>query len=370
MASPPQVACDNRSLDLESSWKWCQQLCRSSRSSFYYSFALLDPPRRQAMSALYAFARITDDLGDAERRPELRHADLAAWQQQLYQWLPQSRSLGTLTTAGVFDMSPNWAAAPWITDQRSNCGTLENNGIKICGLSTDCCALPSRNSDLLADNGNSRSLSQYDLLWPALVESVHRFGIPPQLLEKIILGVAMDLKVVRLQDWEDLRNYCLHVASAVGLACTYIWRSGDEIPVQPAIDCGLAFQLTNILRDVGEDARAGRVYLPASRLEAHGICSSDWLRGCPGGRWSLLIEEVAAEAQRLYASGWDTIHGLTPRSQRMFSLIWHSYRGLLERVVRHKDKLWSEQRIRLPPHQRLWLFTTHLLPTFRPQFPE
>lgn len=179
----------------------------------------------------------------------------------------------------------------------------------------------------------------------------------------------MDVHHHQPRDWLELQHYCYHVASAVGVACTYIWRPvpfsesnlEDQSKIQAAIDCGMAFQLTNILRDIAEDARVGRVYLPQSHFARYNIDRASWLAEQPNGDWEPLVDEVAELARELYASGWQTIYGLSPSSQRMFSLMWRSYRGLLESVVADKQRLWSPRRIRLSKRKRLSLLTTHFL---------
>ncbi len=303
---PPELPVrDSRAI--RDSYSWCRQLCRQSKSSFFASFGLLDPPRRRAMYALYAFARITDDLGDSLEPASLRRQQLEAWRKTLQQRL--------LTTSNG---EPPQHSQPW--------------------------------------------LARYASLWPGLHDAVTTFDIQPQLLLDIVHGVCMDIDHRPPNDWEQLQDYCYHVASAVGLACGQIWRAVDPLPTDSAIQCGIAFQLTNILRDLGEDARLGRIYIPLSELERFGIDRQRWLAGAPDGRWRELVDSVAAEAARKYELGWPTINALTPRSQRMFSLMWHSYRQLLSRIEADKQAVWSQTKIRLPFTARLSLLTSHSLP--------
>src|SRR5690606_1783256 len=104
-------------------------------------------------------------------------------------------------------------------------------------------------------------------VWPALDDTLARFRIPVDLLCDVIAGVRMDLQPVQMATFADLQEYCYHVAGAVGLCCLRIWEV-DAPEAQPlAVDCGLAFQLTNILRDLKEDGVAGRIYLPREDLE-------------------------------------------------------------------------------------------------------
>jgi phytoene synthase len=343
---------DERNLRL--SRQWCARLCRRSKSSFYYSFSLLDRPRRDAMIALYAFARITDDLGDSSEPVDVRTAQLLGWRKLLSEQIPEL--VPTQVPAQVPGASS--PIAPLVTPQApSPAGRLS-------------AANPLTSLDTSGESPNANlSLQQFSLLWPALRDCVTRYQMPRALLDDIVQGVAMDLTHEHPANWGDLRRYCYHVASAVGLACVYIWRAGDEIPEPQAIDCGMAFQLTNILRDIAEDARMGRVYLPLSEFASFGVDLERWLYGDPNGRWQDLVAHVAQEARERYASGWQTIDFLTPPSQRMFSLMWRSYRGLLERVIDSTDQLWGEHKIRLPQSQRLGLFTSHAFPPFFARLP-
>lgn len=304
---------------LRSSRRLCWQICRHSKSSFRASFALLDRPRREAMYALYAFARITDDLGDSHESVQVRSSQLTDWRAQL------------------------WAHCQ-------------------CGSSAADSSHP----------GSTLSPTAVSI-WPAVVECVRQYRIPVQLLDDIISGVAMDLEPAQPRDWSELENYCYHVASCVGLACAHIWSDhscsadipdrvlGTERYTQSAIDCGIAFQLTNILRDIAEDARRGRIYVPHNLFVDYQVSAGGWLRAEPCGNWAEMLDEVAERARRLYRAGWPTIEILSPHSQRMFSLMWRSYRSLLEQVIADKTRLWTTHRIRLPKRQKLGLLTSHFV---------
>lgn len=204
-------------------------------------------------------------------------------------------------------------------------------------------------------------LESFELLWPALADAVETFDIPTELLHAIIEGVRRDVYPTPPADWPELVDYCYHVASAVGLACVHIWKQEPEIPTQAAVDCGIAFQLTNILRDVAEDARQGRLYLPLTELQRFQIDPDQWLNGQPNGRWPELIEHVAHRAEEYYQRGWPTIESLSPRSRRMFSLMWCSYRMLLGRVVARRHRLWQTPRIGLSTIQRFHLLARHMV---------
>ncbi|MCA9157251.1 MAG: squalene synthase HpnC [Planctomycetales bacterium] len=320
------------SADLRASRRWCAQICRQSKSSFLASFALLDSARRQATCALYAFARITDDLGDNAGPAALRAAHL----QQLRSQLWQNCDARTATSLSYSQpINPDYHP---FENGAANFSTLDHRPL------------------------------DFTSLWPALSNCVERYQIPVQLLDDIITGVSMDVQHRQPTDWNELQHYCHHVAAAVGLACTHIWRNAErtlEIPTQAACNCGFAFQLTNILRDISEDARAGRIYIPQAMFDVYSVDRDAWLTCQPSGNWQAMLEEIAEHANKLYLAGWPTIHILSPRSRRMFSLIWHSYRELLPTLMTNKERLWTMQIPHLRKTHRLRMLATHAFTPLR-----
>jgi phytoene synthase len=128
--------------------------------------------------------------------------------------------------------------------------------------------------------------------------------------------------------------------------------------------------LTNILRDVAEDAGCNRIYIPISVLAEHGIEPSCWLAGAPDGNWQRAIDEVGKRARELYHHGWSTIESLSPDGQRMFSLIWRSYHSLLEEVLKHKSRLWNQPKISLPTSRRWSLAASHFVSPLYHRLPQ
>lgn len=290
--------------ELQRSYRFCRAICQKSKSSFLPSFALLPPSQRTGMYALYAFARLSDDLADGPGTPDERREKLASWSSQL--------TIGMQT--------------------EHDCRDLQ--------------------------------ISAGDSIWPALRDTAMRFSIPVQLLEEIVAGVSYDIDQQQPADWDELQDYCYHVASTIGLACVQIWRNetSEPKPNQNAIDCGIAFQLTNILRDIAEDAKAGRIYLPKSSFEKYGVDVERWLSGAPPAGWEPMIDEYVDLAYQHYDQGWSVIDGLTPRGQRMFSLMWRSYRALLDEVVANRGRLWQASKTRLTTKRKLSLYASHYLP--------
>lgn len=327
----------NSADELARSYEWCYRVARASGSSFYRAFWLLERPERLAMFTLYAFARITDDLSDSASANAAGEAAPASGPKPRPAAGEPVDRRAVLLTAWRRQLAHRIAASAESAD-----GELAE-----CQLA----------DYQLAEH----ELAQYELLWPGLKHTVRTYGVPVGLLEDLITGVAMDLHPVRLQNWSQVDRYCYHVASTVGLACTSIWRAADSLPLQQAIDCGLAFQLTNILRDLREDAARNRIYLPIEELQRYGCDVDSWLAQNPRGDWVGLVSSVVERTHALYDSGAGTVDHLSPRGGRMFALMWSSYRQLLEAVDRHKEQLWTHRRLRVSTTQRLRLLAETLL---------
>src|SRR6185369_5380403 len=171
-------------------YRHSQELARRTAGNFYYSFLTLPRDRFRAMCVLYAFMRVTDDIGDDERPAADRTRDLTAWRDAL---------------ARVCD-----------------------------GGTTDHPVLP------------------------AVADILKTYRVPREYLDAVIMGVEADLDTVSFETFAQLNDYCYHVAGAVGLACIHIWGFHDDRAKAAAVDCGTAFQLTNILRDLAEDAARDR----------------------------------------------------------------------------------------------------------------
>ena len=168
---------------------------------------------------------------------------------------------------------------------------------------------------------------------PAFAWAVGRFGLEKQPFLDLLKGVAMDLGPVRIADWPQLRDYCYHVASVVGLMMARIFELRDERGRERAIDLGLAMQLTNILRDVGEDHRLGRVYLPADEMAAHGVSAADLGRAHATPALKTLLRTQAARAREYYTRAEEGIPLLADDgSQFTVWLMRHVYAGILEEV--------------------------------------
>ncbi len=185
---------------------------------------------------------------------------------------------------------------------------------------------------------------------PALADTVKRHAIPPQLLHDVIDGVSMDLHPHGFATFDELADYCYHVASVVGLCCIHIWgyRSEGGQAERLAEHCGLALQLTNILRDVGEDARAGRIYLPREDLERFGVEPGELAAGGrPGERVRELLEFEGRRAYAYYEDARRLVPLVDPVGRPVLRTIVGIYRALLDEIGRREYNV-LDTRVKVP----------------------
>ena len=264
---------------------YCQEKAAGSGSSFYYSFLFLPRPRRQAITALYAFCREVDDVVDE------------------------------CTDGGVARLKLDW----W----RGEVAAL------YAGRPTH-------------------------PVTRALATALPRFNLPQELLLEIIDGMAMDLGAVRYPDFKALHLYCYRVASVVGLLAAEIFGYRDRQTLKYAHDLGLAFQLTNIIRDVGEDARRGRIYLPQDELVRFGVKEEDLFAGRHTEDFRRLMRFQAERAFAAYDKAMAELPPGDRKSQRAGLIMAAIYRCLLEEISRDGFPV-LDRHISLPTRRKLWL---------------
>ncbi|MFO0919816.1 MAG: phytoene/squalene synthase family protein [Planctomycetaceae bacterium] len=272
---------------LVDSHRFCRQVTRRTAANFGYAFWALPNDQRQAMNVLYAFMRLTDDLGDD---PDL---DPATRAQSLIQWRHDLHA----AFLGHYGRGPHW---------------------------------------------------------PALADVARRYEIPCRLLEEVIDGVEMDLNPRDFPAFSDLQNYCYHVAGTVGLCCIRIWGCHEARAEQPAIDCGLAFQLTNILRDLAEDADMGRVYLPQEDLHQFGYPAQELKQRRITPEFMNLMAFETERAWSYYRRAESLKEFLPPAGRRVLGAMQEIYGGLLTEIERRNFDVFS-RRVRLPAWRKLWI---------------
>jgi phytoene synthase len=271
----------------------CTGIIRQHSKSFYFSARLLPAAKRQGIMALYAFCRSSDDLVDNA------HTNSDPYTARQH------------ATAAL----DSWAAL------------------------------------------NSQPIAQADNpVLVAWVDTRRRFGIPGALPEELLNGVRMDLTISRYGTWDDLWLYCYRVASTVGLMSMYITGADTMDAVPYAVQLGVALQLTNILRDVGEDAAAGRIYLPEEDMARFGYTEEMLLGGEVNRSFVNLMQYEIARARALYAAAWPGIAMLPADSRVAVAAAATVYQGILAKieasannVFTHRAHLSMAEKVRALP---------------------
>ena len=290
-------------ITVETSYAWCEHVARLQAKNFYYSFLLLPKAQRRAMCAIYAFMRYCDDLSDEVSDDP--HEDQ--------------------TPAGRAE-----AIAGWLDDLRK----------ALSGA-----AVPEH------------------YVWPAFTDAVERYKIPHQYFFDMIDGVSSDLEPRRVQTFEELYGYCYHVASVVGLTIVHIFGFDSPEALELAEKCGVAFQLTNILRDVKEDAEKQRVYLPAEDLARFHVSPETFE---PRERFVDLMKFEAERARDYYRQSAPLVGMVHARSRASLRALIGIYSRLLDHIVALNYDVLSV-RIRVPTWEKLWVLARSLAgDRFRP----
>lgn len=188
----------------------------------------------------------------------------------------------------------------------------------------------------------------------ALVPVIAEFAVPQEQLLEIIDGMEMDLQQSRYLDFKALSLYCYRVASVVGLLAAEIFGYQDRKTLKYAHDLGMAFQLTNIIRDVGEDARRGRVYLPMDELKRFEVPVADILNARHSDNFRKLMEFQIERAEQFYAQAMSMLPAVDRKTQRPGLVMAAIYRTLLEEI-KNDGCLVLNQRTSLTPIRKLWI---------------
>ena len=188
----------------------------------------------------------------------------------------------------------------------------------------------------------------------ALVPVVKQFNLPQEHLMEIIDGMEMDLEHTRYPDFKSLQLYCYRVASVVGLLAAEIFGYTDRQTQKYAHDLGIAFQLTNIIRDVGEDARRNRIYLPIDELEQFGVSEADILNANETENFQKLMAFQIERAQRYYQQAIDYLPAVDRKAQRTGLIMAAIYRATLDEVIASGCHVLKE-RVSLTARYKIWL---------------
>jgi len=188
----------------------------------------------------------------------------------------------------------------------------------------------------------------------ALAPFIGEYSLPQEHLDAIIDGMEMDLTQTRYLDWAALERYCHRVAGVVGLLAARIFGYRDARTLEYARDLGIAFQLTNIIRDVGEDARKNRIYLPMDELKRFDVPAADILNARETPQFSALIRFQDERARTWYARAFAALPAEDRRAQRPGLIMAAIYRALLDEIGRDGFRVLS-RRTSLTPLRKFWI---------------
>lgn len=189
---------------------------------------------------------------------------------------------------------------------------------------------------------------------PALHDAIRRYSIPPRYFHELIDGTEMDLEPARYETFQDTYRYCYHVASVVGLVCIHVFEFEDPAAIQLAEWNGIAFQLTNILRDLREDAGLGRIYLPREDLVRFGYSESELVGGVQNSAFRALMEFEVTRARDYYDRAAPLVGLIHGDSRPCLKAMRAIYGGILESIVRKEYRVFSS-RARVPTWKKLWI---------------
>lgn len=188
----------------------------------------------------------------------------------------------------------------------------------------------------------------------ALQAAGKQFSMPKEQLLEIIDGMEMDLLQARYLDFKGLQLYCYRVASVVGLIAAEIFGYQDRQTQKYAHDLGMAFQLTNIIRDIGEDARRGRIYIPADELKQFNVPAADILNGKYSDNFTALMHFQVERAEKYYEQALAHLPAIDRKAQRPGLIMAAIYRTVLDEIKRENYQV-LHQRISLTPVRKIWI---------------
>ncbi len=198
-----------------------------------------------------------------------------------------------------------------------------------------------------------------DPIWPAFQETAAKYRIPHRYFFEMIEGVSSDLEPRDVATEDELERYCYQVASVAGLALVHILGFRDPAALPLAEKCGVAFQITNVLRDVGEDAARGRIYLPREHRERFGVAPADLRSRETSPALRKLVSFEAGRARALYDASAPLAGMVDPSGRRALAALIRIYRGLLDRIERSGCRV-LERRARLSAAEKTWILVRGL----------
>jgi phytoene synthase len=188
--------------------------------------------------------------------------------------------------------------------------------------------------------------------WMALAQTARRYHIPARHFHEVVNGCELDLTTARYETFEQLYRYCYGVASAVGLVCLRVFGFSDDAALKPAESLGIAFQLTNILRDIKEDAQRGRIYLPLEDLRQFEVTEQEILDGQWSQRFEQLVHFEAGRAEGFYTRAQPLLQLVDRDSRNALAAMQKAYHGILRKIQRPGFNVF-ERRARLAASEKL-----------------
>ena len=283
------------------SYQNCHDIARAARSNFYYAFYLLPKPKRDGLAALYAFMRLVDDVADEGDDISAKQRGLAKWRAAFDEAVTGRSQLFEGTAAKPLPGEPLFGGAEVL---------------------------------------------------PALVDTMRSFHMPARYLHDLISGAEMDLTVKTYPTFDRLREYCYRVAGTVGLTCTHVFGFKDPRALDLAEKLGLAFQLTNIIRDVHEDAALGRIYIPDEDLARYNVSPQDFAKSEATLGVRELLRFEADRAWQMYEEGAELLDLIDADSRGTLWLLVHTYNALLARIESLDFAVFGE-RVRLSKAEKM-----------------
>jgi len=252
-------------------YSYSRRIARESRSNFYLSFFFLPREKRNGILAVYAFSRLVDDAVDEACDERAAKDEVQLWRRRLH----------------------------------------------------------------LCFNGSSEQASEPPLSHPLLEElrdTIQRFKMPKKYFLDLLAGVEMDLTKKRYESFEELENYCYHVAGTIGLLCNRLFGLEEERAERYAVLLGTAFQLTNIIRDIGMDLKRGRLYLPRDELAKFGVAESDLLEKKVSENFFELMRFQAKRAEDYFQKAFQALPEEKRRKLLPAEIMTAVYRRILKRL--------------------------------------
>lgn len=304
----------NKGNSVDEAFLECEEICRRASSTFFASFSALPYQKRRAVHAVYALCRYLDDIADGDSHPIVQES------QRLHKLVDERNQL-----------LQNIHQTPMNNSEEEHRYRLM--------------ALVDAKERLTRLYEGDETAAQGEAIFVAMNEVFKQFSVRLTDFETIIEGMEDDLFEVRHKTWDEVRAYCYKVASAVGLVLIEIYGCDDAGARIHAIDMGIQLQMINILRDVSEDYRSGRIYLPINTLSEYNINFSELGNAEFGtnNRWKAFVQEYIEIVRRHQESAQHLFEYLDSKSRLQPQLMCEAYDAMFHEIVRRSGDVFSKR---------------------------